>query len=278
VPQTEFKVVVLPEDHDPDTFVKAYGTAGMEQQLETAQNLLEFAIQARLKDTHDLGVPDLINKEFVPWLQSVADPVRRQYLLVRIAELTGVPAADLEHSVKPEPSKRAAPSRLEAPPTPEPRMKVQALKGAELEFIAHLFFARPGEIDLDRMDQLLQTQLELDELWLDFALELTKALRRNLVPGELNKAHWTSIVIPEALALIELLEKNAPAYETSARQQQMEKLASQMRRKALKESLARLKQNLMRGTQEEQREILAAVARITKELNAASIEGRSTNQ
>ncbi|HYX32800.1 MAG TPA: hypothetical protein VE954_06775, partial [Oligoflexus sp.] len=92
------------------------------------------------------------------------------------------------------------------------------------------------------------------------------------------KAHWTSVVIPEALALIEQLEKNAPAYETNARQQQMEKLATQVRRKALKESLARLKQNLMRGTEEEQREILSAVARITKELNAAGLEGRGATQ
>jgi DNA primase len=277
VPQAEFKVVVLPEEHDPDTFVKEYGIAGMEQQLETAQNLLEFAIQARLMETHDLGVPDLINKEFVPWLQSVEDPVRRQYLLVRIAELTGVPAADLEVRVKPEAAKRVAPSRVEAPAPPPPRPKVLELKGAELEFMGHLFHSRPGEIDLDGMEQMLKTQLELDELWLDFALELTKALRRSLVPSELNKSHWTTLVFPEALALIERLEQDAPLYVTAARQQQLEKLAKEVRRKALKESLARLKQNLMRGTAEEQREILAAVARITKELNAAGLEGRSAN-
>jgi DNA primase len=276
VPQTEFKVVVLPEEHDPDTFVKEYGVAGMEQQLQGAQNLLEFAIQARLMETHDLGVPDLINKEFIPWLQSVEDPVRRQYLLVRIAELTGVPAADLEEKVKPDTAKRVAPARLEAPPAPAPRPKVQELKGAELSFMGHLFFSRPGEIDMDATEQMLKTQLELDELWLDFALELTKALRRSLVPSELNKSHWTSLVIPEALILIERLEHDAPLYVTTARQQQMEKLAKEVRRKALKESLARLKQNLIRGTAEEQREILAAVARITKELNAAGIDRSAT--
>jgi DNA primase len=272
VPQTEFKVVVLPEEHDPDTFVKEYGVAGMEQQLQGAQNLLEFAIQARLMEMHDLGVPDLINKEFIPWLQSVDDPVRRRYLLVRIAELTGVPAADLEEKVKPDSAvKRVAPSRVEAPAAEAPRPKVQELKGAELSFMGHLFFSRPGEIDLDTTEQMLKTQLELDELWLDFALELSKALRRNLVPSELNKSHWTTLVIPEALTLIERLERDAPLYITTARQQQMEKLAKDIRRKALKESLARLKQNLMRGTPEEQREILAAVARITKELNAAAV-------
>ncbi len=277
VPQTEFKVVVLPEEHDPDTFVKEYGVAGMEQQLQGAQNLLEFAIQARLMETHDLGVPDLINKEFIPWLQSVEDPVRRQYLLVRIAELTGVPAADLEGKVKPELSKRVAPARLEAPPPPPKVVKVQELKGAELSFMGHLFFSRPGEIDLDTTEQMLKTQLELDELWLDFAMELTKALRRNLVPSELNKSHWTTLVIPEAVTLIERLEKDAPLYVTPSRQQQMEKLAKEVRRKALRESIATLKQNLLRVSADEQREILAAVARMTKELNAAGID-RSTNQ
>ncbi len=276
VPQTEFKVVVLPAEHDPDSFVKAYGAAGLEQQLETAQNLLEFAIQAKLMETHDLGVPDLINKEFVPWLQSVEDHVRRQYLLVRIAELTGVPASEIEKSVKPETVKRAIPAKVEATQAVAIRAPLQALKGAELEFIAHLYFSRPGEIELDKAEQWLKTQLELDELWLEFALEMVKALRRQLVPAELNKAYWTAVVIPEALAVIEQLEKDAPAYVTTSRQTQMEKLATQLRRKALKESLSRLKQNLLRGTEEEQKEILAAVARITKELNAALTEARSS--
>ncbi len=273
VPQTEFKVVILPEEHDPDTFVKAYGPKGLEEQLEGAQNLLEFAIQARLMETHDLGVPDLINKEFVPWLQSVEDHVRRQYLLVRISELTGVPAAEIERSVKPETVKRALAPKLEAPVAPL-RAPLQPLKKEEIGFIAHLYFSRPGEIDLEKIEALLKTQLELDELWLEFALELVKALKRQQVPSEINKAQWTAVVIPEALAVIEQLEKDAPAFITTARQSQMEKLANVVRRKALKESVAKLKQHLSHATEEEQHEILSAVARINKELNAASIDAR----
>lgn len=271
VPQTEFKVVILPEEHDPDSFVRAHGAAGLERQLETAQNLLEFAIQARLMETHDLGIPDLINKEFIPWLQSVQDPIKRNYLAVRIAELTGVSNSDINKSLKTdEPMKRSHAVSPVAEPLPEAHKALKPLKGAEFEFIAHLYFAKPGEIDLDRVELLLKTQLELDELWVEFALELLKAIRREQTPRAQNMSQWTAVVVPEALALIENLEQNAPAFQTEARQVQLEKLASQVRRKALRETLASLKQKLFKVSDEEQNEILAAVARITKELNAAA--------
>ena len=102
VPQTEFKVVILPANHDPDTFIRAHGAQALEELLGTAQNLLEFAIQARISETHELGIPDLISKEFVPWLLSIPDSIKRNYLAHKIADLTGVETIQIDQTIKRE--------------------------------------------------------------------------------------------------------------------------------------------------------------------------------
>lgn len=271
VPQTEFKVVVLPEEHDPDSFVRKEGREAFEAQFETAQNLLEFAIQTRIAETHELAIPDLVSKEFVPWLQSVPDPLKRTFLSKKIADLTGIKAADLEAAVRPE-SVKAAAQRAQptaaapTPPPASPRPPLQLLRGLSLEFFGHLYWAKPGELELKTVDGLLKTHLELDEVWSEFAAELLKALERQLTPSEQNKAFWTSSTVPEVLHLIDMLEQHAPAYETAQRQQQITKLAQEIRRRMLRDTLARLKQSLLQADVDEQRDILTAVARITKEL------------
>ncbi len=273
VPQTEFKVVILPPEHDPDTFIRAHGAKALEDLLDQAQNLLEFAIQARVSETHELGIPDLISKEFVPWLLTIPDTIKRTYLANKIAELTGVESIQIEQTVKHEriESQRKAKETPAAAPqaaaSPAPRAPMRPLKGPELEFIGHLYWSRPDEIELDKVEEMLKSQLELDELWQDFALEMLKALRKNLAPSEQNKAVWTASTAPETLQLLEQLETHAPAFETAVRQVQMGKLAHEIRRQALRDALARLKQTMLRAKPEEQTEILAAVAKISRELN-----------
>ncbi len=279
VPQTEFKVVVLPENHDPDSYVRAFGKDALEAELEGAQNLLEFAIKTRLKETHELGIPDLVTKELVPWLQSVPDPIKRTYLSKKIAELTGIAAVQLDKAIKAELPKKAAASSPITPVAPL-RPPAQALKGLSLEFIAHLYWGRPGDFDLQHVEALVKSHLELDEIWSEFAAELLKALARDLVPSEQNKAHWTSSTAPEVMMLLEQIERNAPAYETSNRQLQITKLAQEIRRRMLRDTLARLKQSLMQANADEQRDILGAVARITKELSqkAENSSGPATSR
>lgn len=270
VPQTEFKVVVLPAEHDPDSFVRSFGAEALEGELDKAQNLLEFAIQTRIAETHELGIPDLIAKEFVPWLQTIPDAMKRNYLAHKISELTGIDAAQLERTIKQEMPKK--PAGAQAKPVPETPLSepVRPLRGPELEFFAHLYWTKPGEIDLDTVSQLLKSKLEIDELWQEFAAELIKTLRRQLAPSTQNKAHWTSSTAPEVLQVIGHFELHAAAYETETRQQQMVKLAQEIRRRSLRDTLARLKQNLLKATPDEQLEILTAVSKITKELSQRS--------
>jgi DNA primase len=102
VPSVEVKAVVLPNGQDPDDFVRNNGVEALEAELENAQDLLEFAINEKLKTTHKLGIPDLINKEIVPWLAKISDPVQKSFLVNRVSQLTGVPIAHIESSLAPQ--------------------------------------------------------------------------------------------------------------------------------------------------------------------------------
>ncbi|MBC7660640.1 MAG: DNA primase [Chitinophagaceae bacterium] len=268
VPQAECKVVVLPVGEDPDTFVTKYGADAFRAQLQTAKGLLDFAIETRIKETHDLGIPELVSKEIIPWLQSVKDPMSRNFLMNRISELTGIAVDGMAQAVRGDaPIKKAPPKMM---PLPEEQLNipktVTALRGNELELFGHLFWALPEELDIDQIEHMFNSQLELEEVWLEFAHELIKALRRGLTPSQQNKAFWTTGSTPEVLDLILGLEISKGAYETEFRQRQFEKLFRVLQKKQLDETTAKLKAKLASSSGDEEMEILMAISRIKKEL------------
>lgn len=267
VPQAECKVVVLPAGDDPDTFIQKYGAPAFRDQLQSAKGLLDFAIETRIRETHDLGIPELVNKEIVPWLQSVKDPMSRNFLMNRISELTGIAAEGMLSAIHGEAPPKKAPPKLTPLPEEIPVQRtVTAIKGPELELFGHLYWSNPGELDIDQLEHMFQSQLELEEVWAEFAQEITKALRKELIPSQQNKAFWTSGSTPEVLDLILGLEKTQGAYETEFRQRQFDKLLRVIRKRQLDETAAKLKQKLAQSSGDEEMEILIAISRIKKEL------------
>ena len=267
VPQAECKVVVLPVGEDPDTFVTKYGADAFQGQLQSAQGLLDFAIETRIRETHDLGIPELVSKEIIPWLQSIKDPMKRNFLTNRISELTGIAVDGMTAALSGEiPVKKPAPKLTPLPEElPVPRV-VTALKGPELELFGHLFWSVPEELDIAQLEHMFQSQLELEEVWTEFAQEIIKALKKGKTPALENKAFWSSGSNPEVLDLILGLEKTKGAYETEFRPRQFEKLMRVIRKRQLDESAAKLKQKLVHCSGEEEMEILSAISRIKKEL------------
>jgi DNA primase len=68
VSQIEINVVVLPQNEDPDSFVRKEGAGAFSELLAQSVNLLDFAITEELKGTTATQVPDLIQTKFIPWL------------------------------------------------------------------------------------------------------------------------------------------------------------------------------------------------------------------
>jgi DNA primase len=267
VPHVECRVVVLPSGEDPDTFTRKFGADAFRDCVRDAKGLLEFAIATRIAETHDLGIPDLISKEIVPWLQSIKDPLKRDFLINRISDLTGIAAGGMQQAVKGEAPVKKAPPKLTLQPEEKPQLRtVVALAGPELELFGHLYWSRLEELDIDQIEHMFLSQLELEDVWLDFAKEILRALRKNLNPFEQNKAFWASASTPEVLDLILGLEKSRGAYETEFRQRQFDKLIRAIRRRQLEDTTARLKQRLFSVEGDEETEILMAISRIRKEL------------
>ena len=85
-------MVVLPEGHDPDTFVRAHGVAGFQKVMEGKKPLLDYFF-----DLHVLkhGMKTLEGKmafirSVAPHIEGMKDAVKKRLYIQRLAELTGV--------------------------------------------------------------------------------------------------------------------------------------------------------------------------------------------
>jgi len=119
------KVALLPEGHDPDTFIREKGLALLEDLLENAMPLPEFTLQ-QLVNEHGLTLDGKgrIIKELQPLLKAAKSSLQRSIMFSHFSETIGVPVDELSTamaSVLPEP---------EAPPVPKdvPKKKVSAGK------------------------------------------------------------------------------------------------------------------------------------------------------
>jgi len=84
--QVSARIAVLPEKHDPDTFVRQYGKEGLKRHLETAQPMAEF-IFARLAAAHGLSLDGKarIVAELRDLAKAVAEPLARNLFVSHFA-------------------------------------------------------------------------------------------------------------------------------------------------------------------------------------------------
>jgi len=110
----EVAFLFLPEEHDPDSFVRAFGREAFEARLEQATPLSDYFI-AELERRHPPATAEgkaaLVN-EAKPYFESLAGPVLRLMLQKRLAEKVGFREAELSPLL---PAARPAP-----PPSVEP--------------------------------------------------------------------------------------------------------------------------------------------------------------
>jgi DNA primase len=87
------KVVLLPEDSDPDSFLKDYGPEAFEQAIQGAIGYLQFAFNWRAKGV-DLKIPahkSGLFEEFAQQIRGWEKPVMVFETLRELAQLAGVP-------------------------------------------------------------------------------------------------------------------------------------------------------------------------------------------
>ncbi len=114
------KVALLPEGHDPDTFIREKGLAALEELLARAMPLPEFTLQ-QLVEEHGLTLDgkSRIIKELQPLLKAAKSSLQRSLMLSHFSESIGISAGDLGSAM-------AAVVPLSAVPPQRRKSKVEA--------------------------------------------------------------------------------------------------------------------------------------------------------
>lgn len=114
--QMKGKVVLLPEKHDPDTYVQEYGTTALLELIDGAQELSEFVL-TQLVQEHGLSLEGKtrIVEELKPIVQAASSSLQRSVVIGHFAEKLSVSPEELQRLLKGQ-----MPQVLEAPPVPVP--------------------------------------------------------------------------------------------------------------------------------------------------------------
>ncbi len=122
--QVQARVAILPEGHDPDTFVAEFGRQALEKDLENALPLPEFVLE-QLLEKHGLTIEGKgrILKELQPLVESVSNnPLQRSVLISRFCDRLQLDVKQVEEgflaAAKPAPRQRPV-QKKSVPPLPQ---------------------------------------------------------------------------------------------------------------------------------------------------------------
>jgi len=134
------KVALLPEGHDPDTFIREKGLSPLEALLATAMPLPEFTLQ-QLVEEHGLTFDgkNRIMKALQPLLKASRSSLQRSLLLSHFSETLGVSVQDLGAAmVVPKPSAPTAVSPLLSPVKQQKPEQLTPLTASQKRIVSHI--------------------------------------------------------------------------------------------------------------------------------------------
>lgn len=119
----EAKVVILPNGHDPDTFIAEFGAEGLAQRISAAYSLPEFVVR-HLQEKHglELAGKGRILEELKPIIKAIDDQdLQRSLFVAHFSQTLGLTPAQL-HAALDAPVTIATPatSAKTTPPAPYP--------------------------------------------------------------------------------------------------------------------------------------------------------------
>jgi len=88
------RILVLPEGHDPDSFIRKFGRNAFEATAQSSWNMMDFLMEETVRK-HGLSVEGKIRiiEEMRPPLSAVSDPMARSLYIRNLAERVGVDEA-----------------------------------------------------------------------------------------------------------------------------------------------------------------------------------------
>ncbi len=251
-PQMQVQVAVLPDQEDPDVYIRRVGAEGLLALINKAPDLLDYALRQKLAGIKGLAIAELVNTEFVPWLRQIRDPIQRSFLISRLAQFSGVQIKDIESAIATARPNQVAPkstSQLDEVATKTTVGKpASELTQIEYELLAHLFFSKPGELDNQLIQTMIHQELEFDERWSRVAEYFMNILTHGSSPASLELTALQQNADPEVEKFLERARAAAIAFDCSNRRERLAKLALRQKETRLKLALSDLKVRLRKAS------------------------------
>ena len=263
IPEIDFKIATLPEGEDPDSFLSAQGSEAIEETLKSGVDLLPFAIKSKIESSHSTGIPSLISNEILPWLLKINDPIKKSFLIEKIAQYSQIPkeALQVQHK-KNETTSHSTPQRKapaeqfsnnepysELPPTEfDANAAAAPLSNLAFEWIGHLFFSTPESDEytdfIVELERYTRSQLDLSAPWDFFAEELINCLKSNKIPAERDPHIWTAFQSSAVKKILLQLKSHSKAFETKDRKKIFLRLQLMDRQNKIKNTVTSIKDHL----------------------------------
>lgn len=243
-----FRVVQLPDGEDPDSFLKKNGREGLDAPLQNAEELLSFAINAKLRNAPETGQPELIQSTILPWLGQIKDPLRRAFFMQKLSNQTGIPRNLLAKDLRPPPPAKVRGTTIKE----ETPASLTPLPPLEKEFLAHLYFAPPQTFSPEEAKGLIAEHLELQGIWHSLALEFLCCLERKEEPSQRAPGTWQCGFDPQVIEFMETLHAKEKAYE-QGKGSPFTRIRLEGEKRSLKLSLENLKKEIMQSQWEKEK-------------------------
>lgn len=284
LPELRVKAAKLEGGDDPDTFVRKNGLDSLRGLVDRAVDLIDVAIGAKLKGASPAAVPSIVNQDFIPWLAKISDPIKRGYLVNRISGLTGVPPDAMARQLRSfqfgvqqglQPGNRATRSDPRdsagaANEGPKMMMPTRSLTPIEKGFLGHVFFAKPGEIDVTKVEAFVAKELVLEPLWDQFARQIAQSYAQGRAPKD-DPEILAQFSPEETTVLAAVTEMPADSFATADRNRALETLIIEQKRSNIQQSIALLKRQVQIAASQSPEDVpgyLAEVMTLTSSLTA----------
>ena len=132
------KVALLPEGHDPDTFIRKEGLAALDALLEQAMPLPEFTLK-QLVQEHGLTLDgkNRIIAELQPLIKAASSSLQRSLMLSHFSKIIGIPAEELGAALSPAASAPAPPAVTKSWPQARPE-QLTPLTSSQKRLVTHM--------------------------------------------------------------------------------------------------------------------------------------------
>lgn len=134
--QLPARIITLPDNHDPDTYVKEFGPEKLNKLIETAASLAEFVFE-QLVAQYGLSVEGKgqIVQELKPIINTITDPLQRKIFVAHFSEELGITTDEMLTAYKPPVARPKAAARNKPAAKPANNEQIPIIQRQLIEFL-----------------------------------------------------------------------------------------------------------------------------------------------